>query len=156
MAVRVACGPRAARGMRRARYRQEPKGQFVRHNHQPPIAVSSLPVHHVSLWPGEKPQVVCPSCGRWRMLYRGMLAPHHMDLGDRRRCPGSGQRVRVDLDPLDWLAQLRIAELDAGTRTGRWTARRITATGTSGRKFVQRIARPPVPAPTFRIVASTR
>lgn len=142
----------------------------------PAVRVSSLPARHVSLWPGERPAVACPTCDRWRMLRRGSrLTPHRRPCPDcdthrpptatcstcygdgtiNQRCPSSNRRVDIDLDPYEWLAQLRIAEHDAGTRTGRWTARRITATGTCGRKFVRRVAQPTTATPTHRLATTT-
>lgn len=80
----------------------------MRHNRQPVLLASSLPPNKLSLYPGEHPSAECPGCGRWRILRRGMLSPHRTDDGVSR-CPGSGQRIDVDLTPAQWLVQLSAA-----------------------------------------------
>ena len=84
----------------------------MRHNGRPAVAVSMLPPNRVSLRPGEPVAVACPICGRWRRVKRQMLWPHRADDG-LTRCPGSGQRVRVDLVPGEWLARLESARRSA-------------------------------------------
>lgn len=87
----------------------------MRHNGRPVILASSFTPNMLSLYPGEPPTVTCPDCRRWRCLHRGMLAPHRAGDGDTR-CPGSGQRIRIDLTPAEWQTRLREAERDAGRR----------------------------------------
>lgn len=82
----------------------------MRHNRRPPLRTSGIAPNRVSLYRGERPQVACPLCGRWRLLERGMLRPHRADDG-RARCPGSGQRIVIDEAPEQWLARLRLARL---------------------------------------------
>jgi hypothetical protein len=88
----------------------------VRHNGRPVLLASLLAPSMLSLYPQERPLVACPECGRWRVLHRGMLAPHRADDGVSR-CPGSGWRVRIDLSSGEWLARL-----EAGRRSVRRTA----------------------------------
>jgi hypothetical protein len=73
----------------------------------------------------------CLVCGRWRALRQrrepkpvrletgaeGLLAPHRAG-NERDRCPGSGQRIRIDLTPLQWAARLDVAIREASRRTG--------------------------------------
>ncbi len=80
----------------------------MRHNGRPAVAVSTLPPDQVNLRPGEPVMVACPICGRWRRVKRHMLWPHRAHDGVTR-CPGSGQRVRIDLTPGEWLARLEAA-----------------------------------------------
>lgn len=81
----------------------------MQHNRRPPLRTSRMVPSRVSLHPGERPQVACPLCGRWRLLERGMLRPHRADDG-HTRCPGSGQRITIDEKPEHWLARLRLAQ----------------------------------------------
>jgi hypothetical protein len=80
----------------------------MRHNGRPVLALSALPPDQVSLRPGEPVTVACPVCGRWRRVKRHMLWPHRAHDGVSR-CPGSGQRVHVDLTPAQWLGRLEAA-----------------------------------------------
>ncbi len=52
--------------------------------------------------------MACSICGKWRCVKRNMLWPHRAHDG-KTRCPGSGQRVRIDLSPGEWLARLEAA-----------------------------------------------
>ncbi|RNL83568.1 hypothetical protein [Halostreptopolyspora alba] len=88
---------------------------MVRHNRRPVIPASELRPNQLSLYPGEPTMVACPDCGAWRVLRRSMVAPHRAADGNTR-CPGSAQRIRLDLTPGAWLARLRIAETQAGLR----------------------------------------
>ena len=80
----------------------------MRHNGLLVMAVSTLPPDRVNLRPGEVLAVACPVCGRWRRVKRHMLWPHRAHDGVTR-CPGSGQRVVVDLTPGEWLVRLEAA-----------------------------------------------
>lgn len=106
----------------------------MRHNGRPELPTSAFTPNLVSLYAGEPPTVACPDCGCWHGLQRGMLAPHRAD-DDVNRCPGSGQRIRIDLTPIEWQTRLREARQETATRTGRWANRR--AAGGRGRKFVR-------------------
>jgi hypothetical protein len=68
---------------------------------------------------GGQPMLLCPDgCGRWVYVVRGVLRPHHAPHpghcpGRSRcpetrqvRCPGSGQRIKVDLTRDEHLALL--------------------------------------------------
>jgi hypothetical protein len=79
--------------------------------------------------------VTCSDCGTWRVPHRGML-PAHRAADAVDRCPGSGQRLVIDLTPPQWQARLDAAVREAGLRRG---------------SRVHRGGRPPVPPPLFRI-----
>lgn len=74
----------------------------MKHNGRPPITATSLAPANINLYPGEKPSAACPDCGRWRFIRRHMLWPHRTEDG-KSRCPGSGQRIIIDLTPEQWL-----------------------------------------------------
>lgn len=120
----------------------------MRHNGRPAVPASSLAPSVLSLYPGERPMVACPDCGRWRVLRRGMLAPHRADDGVSR-CPGSAQRIRLDESPGQWLTRLDVAQREASTRSGHWTYRRTSPPG--GRKLVRATPSAPTAPPVFRI-----
>lgn len=111
----------------------------MRHNGRPVLLASSLHPNRLSLYAGERQSAACPDCVRWRTIRRGMLGPHRGDDGVSR-CPGSGQRIVVDLTPAQWLVQLSTAERDA---------RRLRApySGLRTRPKPQ----PPVAVPPFRM-----
>ena len=106
-----------------------------RHNGRPPLAASELAPSLIMLTPGTRAVVACPDCGTWRVPRRGML-PAHRAADGITRCPGSGQRVRIDLTAAEWRARLDAAVREAGLRRG---------------SRVHRGARPPVAPPVFRI-----
>jgi hypothetical protein len=87
------------------------------------------------LSPASRPVLACPDCGTWRVPRRGML-PAHRASDMVTRCPGSGQRVTIDLTPAQWQARLDAAAREAGLRRG-------------GR--VHRGGHPPAAPPVFRI-----
>ena len=111
----------------------------MRHNGRPVLAASDLAPNLMMLLPGARPVLACPDCGTWRMPWRGML-PAHRAADGVTRCPGSGQRVRVDLAPGDWQARLDAAVREAGVRRA---------------SRVHRGGRPPVASPVFRRVRAT-
>ena len=80
----------------------------MRSNRRPAVAVSELPADQVNLRPGEPMAMACPICGKWRRVKRHMLWPHRAHDGVTR-CPGSGQRVVIDLTPGEWRARLESA-----------------------------------------------
>jgi hypothetical protein len=76
------------------------------------------PACHKPLTSGQ-PMVLCPDgCGRWVFVVRGVLKPHHAPHAgncpgrsscpetSQVRCPGSGQRIIVDLTRDEHLALL--------------------------------------------------
>jgi hypothetical protein len=109
----------------------------VRDNGRPVLVASSLTPNMLSLQRGERPMVACPECGRWRVLHRGMLAPHRAGDGVSR-CPGSAWRVDLDLTCGEWLARLGTACRDASGRRGSRAPRRAV---------------PAVPPPVHRIAS---
>lgn len=87
----------------------------MRHNGRAPVYASALPAQHLALYPDERPQAACPDCGAWRLIRRGMLMPHRASDGVRR-CRGSGQRIRLDETPAQWLLRLADGARDANQR----------------------------------------
>jgi hypothetical protein len=108
---------------------------LMRPNGRPVLAVSELAPNLLMLCPGARPVLACPDCGTWRVPSRGML-PAHRAADGITRCPGSGQRVRIDLTAAEWRARLDAAVREAGLRRG---------------SRVHCGARPPVAPPVFRI-----
>jgi hypothetical protein len=104
-------------------------------NGRPVLLASELAPNLLMLSPGSRPVVACPDCGTWRAPRRTML-PAHRAPDEITRCPGSGQRVQIDLTTAEWQARLRAAVRDAGLRHG---------------SRVHRGAHPPVPPPVFRL-----
>ncbi|MFD7735858.1 hypothetical protein ACFV6F_36410 [Kitasatospora phosalacinea] len=91
----------------------------MRHNGRPALRASQIPATHINIRPGEPVTVVCTDCRTWRKLTRGMVPAHRStDLGRelvgadgqqvRRdtRCPGSGQRVEIDLTVAKWVTRI--------------------------------------------------
>jgi hypothetical protein len=107
------------------------EGTPMHHNANPPVPVSALPPGRVDLRPDLPPMAACPVCGRWRLLRQrrepkpvrleagavGLLSPHRASDG-RDRCPGSGQRIVIDLTVLQWAVRLDAAIRHAATRHG--------------------------------------
>jgi hypothetical protein len=89
----------------------------MRHNGQPVLLASQMTPNLLMIYPGARPMVACPGCGTWRVPRRRMLWPHRLADG-MSRCPGSGQRVEIDLTPVQWLASLRAASREAAARRG--------------------------------------
>ena len=110
----------------------------MRHNSRPPILTSEIFPNLLMLAPNVRPVLSCPDCGTWRVPQRGML-PAHRAADGITRCPGSGQRVRIDLTTAEWRARLDAAVHEAGLRRG---------------SRVHRGARPPVAPPVFRIAGA--
>ncbi|MFB7657925.1 MULTISPECIES: hypothetical protein [unclassified Streptomyces] len=102
----------------------------MRHNGRAPIKASSMRPEHLSLREGETPLAVCPDCESWRRLTRSMISPHRggdaLETGERRyygdeparrrRCPGSAQRITLDLTPEAWGQALLAADSTAASR----------------------------------------
>jgi hypothetical protein len=110
----------------------------MRPNGRPPVAASTLPPNALLLAPGSRPVVTCPDCGTWRMLKRGMV-PAHRSADEVARCPGSGQRLVMDLSVAEWRARLDAAARDAALR-------RSSQVHCSGH--------PPTPPPVFRLATA--
>jgi len=100
----------------------------MRSNSRPAMALSALAPDQVSLRPGEAVAIACPFCGRWRRVKRHMLWPHRAHDGTTR-CPGSGQRVVIDLTPGQWAARLD---------TARRSVRRLTSLQRSTMEEIRR------------------
>ncbi|MGV4985821.1 hypothetical protein ACVB8X_07165 [Streptomyces sp. NRAIS4] len=106
----------------------------MRHNGRTPIKASSLRPENLNLREGET-SVVCPDCDTWRRLTRSMIHPHrdgveqpkpegrrYRDDTDKTkpsnglRCPGSAQRIEMDITPEQWSEKLLTAETTASGR----------------------------------------
>ncbi|MEW2467898.1 hypothetical protein AB0919_23180 [Streptomyces sp. NPDC046994] len=109
----------------------------MRHNGRAPIKASTMRPEDLSLRESEPRMAVCPDCQTWRRLSRSMITPHRDGVavpkadtrryfGDKpsggRRCPGSAQRIDIDITPEQWGEKLLEAET---TAAGRRTARQI-------------------------------
>ncbi|MEU6102793.1 hypothetical protein [Streptomyces flaveolus] len=106
----------------------------MRHNGRAPLKASQMRPEHLSLREGEPRLVVCPDCETWHRLKRSMILPHRDGrpverterryFGDKpaggRRCPGSAQRITIDLSPEEWGEKLLAAD---STATARRSAR---------------------------------
>lgn len=103
----------------------------MRHNGRPAIRASAMRPDHLSLRDGEPRLAVCPDCDTWHRLTRSMIKPHRDSIGtpkteERRyfgdkptggsRCPGSAQRIIIDLTPEEWGEKLLAAETTAASR----------------------------------------
>lgn len=107
----------------------------MRHNGRAPIKASSLRPEHLNLREGETRSVVCPDCNTWHRLTRSMIHPHRDDveqpkpegrryrddadkakLSNGRRCPGSAQRIDIDITPELWSERLLTVESTAARR----------------------------------------
>lgn len=109
----------------------------MRHNGRAPLLASKMSPNMLSLHAGEPPMVACPDCTSWRVVRRSMLQPHRA--ADKiTRCPGSAQRIVIDLTAVEWQTRLAIACREAGLRRGSRT------------EFTPR---PPTPTPIHRIAA---
>ncbi|MFJ4980396.1 hypothetical protein ACIP6X_34630 [Streptomyces coeruleorubidus] len=104
----------------------------MRHNGRTPIKASHLRPENLNLREGEK-SVVCPDCNTWRRLTRSMIHPHRDGVeqpkpegrryrdaaampSNGRRCPGSAQRIEMDITPEQWSERLLAAESTASSR----------------------------------------
>jgi hypothetical protein len=110
----------------------------MRDNGRSALLASTMTPNLLMLTPGTRPVVACPDCGTWRVPRRGML-PAHRAADEYSRCPGSGQRVTIDLTPVQWMEALRVASRDAAGRRG--TTARLGG-------------RPPVLPPVFRLATA--
>jgi hypothetical protein len=94
----------------------------VRPSSRPALLASAIKPQNLNLRDGERKLIVCPDCHTWRALRRNMIWPHHPDLGqDGRpaRCPGSGQRIIMDITVEQWGEALAIGSQEAAARGGR-------------------------------------
>lgn len=111
------------------------EGDLMRHNGRAPLMASRMRPEHLNLRDGEPRMAVCPDCLRWRRLQRSVITPHRADAtpspgrprryhGDKPaggpRCPGSAQRITIDISIEQWGERLLAAD---STATGRHSAR---------------------------------
>jgi hypothetical protein len=106
----------------------------MRDNGRPALLASAMTPNLLMLTAGKRPVVACPDCGTWRVPQRGML-PAHRAADEHTRCPGSGQRITIDLTPVQWMEILRVAAREASGRRG---------------TMVRCGGKPPIPQPVFR------
>jgi hypothetical protein len=84
------------------------------HNGRPARPISSFRASDVNLRPGEKPSLVCPDCGTWRLLAAGVIQPHRVE--DGAKCAGAGQRVYRDIPLVSLESGVRAEQRQAATR----------------------------------------
>lgn len=110
----------------------------MRHNGRPVVLASAIRPDHLNLRPGEVRTVLCPDCRRVRRLTRGMICAHsderRADRGEWARCPGSGQRICMDLTPARWARALADRQetwsaslIDPDTRAPRLSPRALVS-----------------------------
>ncbi|WP_326793982.1 hypothetical protein OHA79_52140 (plasmid) [Streptomyces sp. NBC_00841] len=109
----------------------------MRHNGRAPLLASTMRPENLDLRDGEPRMAVCPDCQTWHRLTRSMITPHRSSdgviasndrprryFGDKpaggRRCPGSAQRITIDITVEQWGEKLLAAD---STATGRRSAR---------------------------------
>ncbi|MCD9165813.1 hypothetical protein [Streptomyces albireticuli] len=89
----------------------------MKHNGRLPLQASTIRPDLINLRDGEKRAIVCPDCRVWRPIQDRMVTAHravphsgqprHRRSGPDRtpRCPGSGQRIWIDLTADQWHAR---------------------------------------------------
>ncbi|MFB7313167.1 hypothetical protein [Streptomyces sp. NPDC056192] len=109
----------------------------MRHNGRTPLLASTMRPEHLNLREGDPRMAVCPDCQTWHRLTRSMITPHRSNnsvtasndgprryFGDKpaggRRCPGSAQRITIDITVEQWGEKLFTAD---STATSRHSAR---------------------------------
>lgn len=89
----------------------------MRHNGRPRLLASTLALTRID---PETRTVVCPRCETWRGLTRSIIRVHSeptaSDKVQGSRCPGSGQRITMDVTVEEWRRRLVDGERDAGSR----------------------------------------
>ncbi|MFH9439512.1 hypothetical protein [Streptomyces rochei] len=136
----------------------------MRHNGRDPIKASTMRPEHLNLRDGEPLLAVCPDCDTWRSITRSMIKPHRASNdaptnGERRyygdkparnpRCPGSAQRILIDISAEEWEEKLRAAESTASSRrSARQHHKPIPAPATQ----VHRLAS--MPGPSAKVLAA--
>ncbi|MER0443198.1 hypothetical protein ABR738_01160 [Streptomyces sp. Edi4] len=92
----------------------------MRHNGRPALLATEIPPQNLNLRDDEHKSIVCPDCDRWHPLYRMMIKTHHLDRESRGgrapRCPGSAQRIKMNMTVEEWGAKLLDAERVAVSR----------------------------------------
>ncbi|MEJ8632055.1 hypothetical protein [Streptomyces sp. MS2.AVA.5] len=102
----------------------------MRHNGRTPLMASRMRPEHLSLHDNEPRMAVCPDCLTWHRLTRSMITPHRAAdavpsaarryFGDKpsggRRCPGSAQRINIDISIEAWGERLHAADSTASGR----------------------------------------
>lgn len=132
----------------------------MRHNGRPVLKASKFRPSDITLHPGEPVTVVCSDCRTWRKLTRSMIPAHRStDLGrDLRdadgtqvkrdtRCPGSGQRVLVDITLAQWVALIEEGGTEVASRRPTKVLRKVKAPQPGAVLHIAQ-PRPVAPAPT--------
>lgn len=82
-------------------------------NGRAPRWASQMRPNELSLRPGEPAQAVCGDCGTWQLLRHACVAGHGDGAGSK--CPGSRQKIKLDVSKPEWL----MLYADAVAETGR-------------------------------------
>lgn len=64
----------------------------------PSLRISEFSPSDVDLVEGRSARIICPTCGRWSKVKRG-LVEGHAALGTEDRCDGTAQHIVFDLTP---------------------------------------------------------
>ncbi|MFC8263759.1 hypothetical protein ACFUNF_40720 [Streptomyces sp. NPDC057291] len=132
----------------------------MRHNGRTPLLASTMRPEHLNLREDDPRMAVCPDCQTWHRLTRSMINPHRSSdgviasndrprryFGDKpaggRRCPGSAQRITIDITVEQWGEKLLTADT---TATGRRSARQHYKPLPASAKPVARMTPAPVSA----------
>ena len=90
-------------------------------NGRPKQLLSRMDLDHISLPAGRRPRLVCAVCQTWQEWRRGMVVGHATRADAEVKCPGSHQRVEIDITP-EQLRERRaaaVAHADAIARSPR-------------------------------------
>ena len=118
----------------------------------PSLRISELPPGDVDLVEGRAARIICPTCGRWSKVKRG-LVEGHAALGTEARCTGTAQHILFDLTPRQF-ARDRSAMAEA-RRVQRYEAAKQSAIDPEARRrsAVHGVYYAPVVVPLHQMAA---
>lgn len=82
------------------------------HNGQPVILASTLSPEEIDMRDGQPTMVACQVCGRMRLLKRSVVLWHNAPGCASERCPGGGQRIRMDVSAAQIAERYRVAVIE--------------------------------------------
>lgn len=146
--------------------RRAPEGFAMRPSSNPSIALSTLDPLDIKLPEGTRAQIVCPVCGTFQEVKRGLVRTHHPIEG-KPACAGSRQHLIFDVSPAQWAEAHRAAivaqrRIRAAVHAKALRADEIATVSASRHAIDQRVRRatavhslryPPVAPPVHRIAA---